>query len=162
MSAFIVPNNSAASATFTNNSSPSNVPVYGSTCTSATGCKVSITGLPTQDHGVPVLEYYMRVSLIYSGSNVLVITATNSAGKSLPLSGAEYIIDSTGLAQGVSRRIQVAVPIVQATDIPGYSIQTTTDICKRFYIIPSGSGGTGDPVASIVGSGSGDCTASGF
>ena len=108
----------------------------------------------------------MRISAIYGGSNVLTISATDTNGNPAALSGVEYVIDATGSSAGVLRRVQVAVPIIQATNVPGYAIQTTTDICKRFYIIPPGSpgdpGGTG-PQPSLLGSdNTGDCSLYGY
>jgi Tfp pilus assembly protein PilV len=162
MSAFILPNNSASAGgiSFTENST-SNYPIYGSSC-SSTGCKVSINIPPP----LQTFEFYMRISTIYGGSNVLTISATAPSGKPVALSGVEYVIDATGSSAGVARRVQVAVPIVQATNVPGYAIQATTDICKRFYIIPPGSpgdpNGTG-PQPSLLGSdNTGDCSLYGY
>jgi len=59
----------------------------------------------------------MRISTIYGGSNVLNLSATGTNGAAVALSGVEYVIDSTGSSAGVLRRVQVAVPIIQATNI---------------------------------------------
>jgi hypothetical protein len=158
MSAYIVPNNGPpTSVNFTANSTANISPIYGSSC-SQLGCKASIS-IP---NNLNTHEFYLRISTIYAGSNVLSLTATGTSGQSLPLFGAEYLIDSTGRSAGVLRRVQVAIPVIQATDIPGYAIQTTYDICKEFYIIPSSAGGSGDPIPSISGSTSGDCTSEGY
>ncbi len=158
MTAFLIPNNSnQAPVNFTANSTSDTSPIYGASCTPAVGCKVSI------DVGLSTNEFYLRVNTIYGGSGVLSLTATDNAGNNLPLTGAEYVIDSTGSSAGVLRRIQVAVPIVEATNIPGYAIQTTNDICKEFYIIPPTSpGGSGTPISSVEGSTTGDCTSEGY
>jgi len=163
MSAFILPNNSpgANGITYTQNSTSGNYPIYGSSC-SSTGCKASIK-IPAN---LQTTEFYMRISTIYGGSNVLTLSATDTNGNPAALSGVEYVIDATGSSAGVLRRVQVAVPIIQATNVPGYAIQTTTDICKRFYIIPPGSpgdpSGTG-PQPSLLGSNNtGDCSLYGY
>lgn len=163
MSAFILPNNSpsANGIPYTQNSTSGNYPIYGSSC-SSTGCKASIN-IPAN---LQTTEFYMRISTIYGGSNVLTLSATDINGNQAALSGVEYVIDATGSSAGVLRRVQVAVPIIQATNVPGYAIQTTTDICKRFYIIPPGSpgdpNGTG-PQPSLLGSNNtGDCTLYGY
>jgi len=117
--------------------------IYGASCTAGQGCHVNIL-LPSPSAST---VYYLRVSTIYGSSDTLAVsgyTSTNFAASPspLPLNGAEYIIDSTGLTHGVSKRIQVAVPILQSTNIPGYAIQTTDDLCKRFYIIPPSAYGS--------------------
>ena len=163
MSAFILPNNDGSSngIAFTPNSTSGNYPIYGSYSCSSTGCKSSIN-----IHAyLQTTEFYLRISSIYGGTNVLTLSATGPNGNT-PLSGVEYVIDATGSSAGVLRRVQVAIPIIQASNVPGYAIQTTTDICKRFYIIPPGSpgdpNGTG-PQASLIGTGgSGDCSLYGY
>ena len=138
MSAFIIPNNgNTTNINFSANSNPNTSPISGSSCTNL-GCKASIK-IPIN---LSTDEFYLRVNSIYAGSNVLSLTATDQNGSSLPLVGAEYLIDSTGSSSGVLRRIQVAVPTIQPTNIPGYAIQTTNDICKRFYIIPQSAPGS--------------------
>jgi Tfp pilus assembly protein PilX len=164
MSAFILPNNagSASGIAFAQNSTSGNYPIYGSYSCSTTGCKASIN-IPSNDK---TTEFYMRINTIYGGSNVLNLSATGTNGAAVALSGVEYVIDSTGSSAGVLRRVQVAVPIIQATNIPGYAIQTTTDICKRFYIIPAGSPGDPDgtgPQPSLLGTdNTGDCSLYGY
>ena len=125
--------------------------IYGalsSSCSSNHVCDVNIL-LPSPSAST---VYYLEVSTIYGSSDTLAVSGYTSIASPDPqpqaLNGAEYIIDSTGLTHGISKRIQVAVPILQSTDIPGYAIQTTDDLCKRFYIIPPsayGSSGEGIP-----------------
>lgn len=133
-SAFILPfnsNNSSCNGSVNFSSNCSNI--YGASCSASQGCSVNIV-LPNPSAST---TYYMRINTIYGQSDTLAISAY-TFGSSAPsaLNGAEYIIDSTGLTHGVAKRIQVALPILQSTNIPAYAIQTTDDLCKRFYIIP--------------------------
>ena len=123
--------------------------IYGaSPCSASEGCNVNIL-LPNPSAST---VYYLQVSSIYGSSSTFTVRGYPNvpipSSPDLPqaLNGAEYIIDSNGLTHGVSKRIQVAVPILQSVNIPGYAIQTTNDLCKRFYIIPiiPGSVTTGD------------------
>jgi Tfp pilus assembly protein PilX len=139
--------------------------IYGASCSAGQGCHVNIL-LPNPAAST---VYYLEVSAIYGSSNTLAVSGytniNNPNPQPQPLTDAEFIIDSTGLTHGVSKRIQVAVPILQSTNIPGYAIQTTDDLCKRFYIIPpsaTGSSAEGIPHPAVSDFGiapSDDCSA---
>jgi Tfp pilus assembly protein PilX len=78
--------------------------------------------------------YDMRVSSEYEDS-ALEVTATGATG-ALPLSGAQVVIDATGKAQNVVRRIQVYVPIgVESNQLSDYAIESTDSICKRYVVM---------------------------
>lgn len=79
-------------------------------------------------------QYVMRVRSLYVPST-LTVTATNAAGPT-SLANAQAIVDSTGKASDVLRRIQVRVPLSGAGNVPDFGIQTNTDICKRYMYIP--------------------------
>jgi len=165
-SAFILPFNSSDSSCNGNVSFGGSCnSIYGATCSASTGCSINIATPNTSRSSSTV--YYMLVSSIYGSSDTWRAKAMPPGSNSpLPLNNAEYIIDSTGVSHGVSKRIQVAVPILQSTNIPGYAIQTSSGLCKRFYIIPPGSpnalGDTlGVPQSAVTDFGlssSGDCS----
>jgi hypothetical protein len=78
--------------------------------------------------------YDMRVSSEYEDSS-LEVTATGASGN-LPLSGAQVVIDSTGKAQNVVRRIQVYVPIgIVSNQLSDFAIESTDSICKRYVVM---------------------------
>lgn len=93
---------------------------------SGTSCSMTITGLNAN-------QYYMRVSSIYKDVK-LVVTARDSTNTVLSLNGAQAVIDATGKAQDVLRRVQVRVPLlpVNNSQLSDYAIETTDAICKRF------------------------------
>ena len=87
-------------------------------------------------------SYYMRMRSIYRDSSVS-IYPKNAAGGTVETKG-QIIIDATGKAQGVLRRIQVRVPVdAGAVNAPFGAIESTGSICKRFAVAPGYLGGGG-------------------
>lgn len=85
-------------------------------------------------------QLYVRMRSIYKDSSVTV-RAFNAADGSTPLllGGAQKLIDSTGRAGDVLRRIAVRVPISRSTDpstIPDFALQSAETICKKFTYVP--------------------------
>ncbi len=111
----------AASTANTNN-------VLGVKCTNS-GCSLNITGLSQN-------SYYMRITSLYQDV-ALQVTATDASNSALELQGAQVVIDSTGKAQDVLRRIQVNVPLraTSKNELSDYAIQSTDAICKRFAVM---------------------------
>ncbi len=99
--------------------------LVAATCTD-TGCTMNITGLNAD-------QYYMRLSSIYKNVR-LQVNATDSSNNKLSLQGAQAMIDSTGKAQDILRRVQVRVPLTGSggNQLSDYAIQTTDAVCKRF------------------------------
>ncbi|HSH18090.1 MAG TPA: pilus assembly PilX N-terminal domain-containing protein [Candidatus Saccharimonadales bacterium] len=91
-------------------------------------CSMDITGMDTFS------QYSLRASGIYSGAS-LEITAENAFGKSLLLADAQALIDVTGRANGVLRRIQARSSLVNGSSTSA-AIQSGSSICKRFGITP--------------------------
>jgi Tfp pilus assembly protein PilX len=100
----------------------------GVRCTNS-GCSLTITGLNQN-------SYYMRISSIYQDA-ALQVSGTNAGGANMEISGAQAVIDATGKAQDVLRRIQVNVPLRASSQnqLSDYAIQSTDSICKRFSVM---------------------------
>lgn len=101
-------------------------------CSDAGGdpkCMAKITGLNAS-------TYYMTLRSLYHESTVTV-TAQDVNGLSVNLIG-QALIDVTARAQDVIRRIQVRVPLEarESSGLPGYAIESTGSICKRFAVEP--------------------------
>jgi type II secretory pathway pseudopilin PulG len=103
-----------------------NTPIVGGDCSAAsqqsTGylCKVSLKGIPTTS-----TQYLIVVSDYYETSD--------------DIAGGQAIIDSTGQAQDVLKRIQEVVPIgsnAEAVNVPSDAL-TGQNICKLFTTAPS-------------------------
>ena len=95
---------------------------------SQTECSITITGL-TQ------AQYYMRVSSQYKDVSLQIAAA--NGGTPVSLQGAQAVIDVTGKAQDVLRRIQVRIPLSGSSTnrLSDFAIQSTEAICKRFSVM---------------------------
>ena len=114
------------------NSSTSNTNnIIGVNCqNTAPNCTVKIN-----TSGYAHQSYDMRVSSEYEDST-LEVTADDAAGNDLPLNGAQVVIDATGKAQNVVRRIQVNVPTgIESNQLSDYAIESTDSICKRYFVM---------------------------
>jgi hypothetical protein len=111
----------AASTANTNNR-------VGVVCTSANGCSLTINGL-TQN------SYHLRITSLYR--NVALQVSGNNGGTALEIEGSQAVIDVTGKASDVLRRIQVNVPLrsTSQNELSDYAIQSTDSICKRYSVM---------------------------
>jgi Tfp pilus assembly protein PilX len=96
---------------------------------SNTNCTLTINGLNQS-------QYHLRVTSLYKDVS-LQISATAGAGGPVSLQGAQAVIDATGKAQDVLRRIQVRVPLSGSSTnlLSDYAVQSTDAICKRFSVM---------------------------
>lgn len=93
-------------------------------------CTIEINNLNGDD------EFVLRISSLYRTSNVIV-RAYQNAGNPLELTGTQAVIDATGKAQDVLRRIQVRMPLTgTSTVLPGSALQSSGSVCKRFASAP--------------------------
>lgn len=101
----------------------------GVVCTN-TSCSYGIT------FAAPQSQYYMRVSSLYKDVS-LQIVAQDGSGNAVSIQGAQAVIDATGKAQDVLRRIQVRVPLAGSSSnlLSDYAIQSNEAICKRFSVM---------------------------
>lgn len=91
-------------------------------------CRFTITGLSST-------SYMMRIKSIYRPATAT-ITA-ESGGSAVEFADAQAIVDSTGKAQDVLRRIQVRIPISPFNSpFPEFAVQTVDTLCKRFQVAP--------------------------
>jgi Tfp pilus assembly protein PilX len=111
-------------------------------------CNVTITGLSAS---AGANTFYLRLRALYKASSVT-IAATNVSNATARLTGEQAIIDATGKADDVVRRIQVRVPLDASTiaDRPPYAIESVDSICKRMQVWPGGTSIA--PVPSFNGS----------
>lgn len=108
-------------------------------------CQAVITNLPGK---VATNTAYLRFKALYKSVSVH-IQARDAAGNPLALSDAQAIVDSTGKASDVLRRIQVSVPLVNSYNIPEAALNSLETICKRMVVWNGGvfaDPPTGDPL----------------
>lgn len=151
MTAFLVPTRTATgSGTLSYSGAGNNQ--YGGTanqgavtaakCDNTAGCSVTINGLSSPN-------YYLRINSIYQTDSVEVKGYNNSAPTTpLPL-GSQILIDSTGKAQDVLRRIQVRIPISADSNASTFdsAIQSSQSLCKKFQTYP----GSANDVSGVNG-----------
>jgi Tfp pilus assembly protein PilX len=94
-------------------------------------CSMTISGMGASS------TYYMRVNALYGQTPRISVTARDTVGP-VGLSGAQALIDATGKAQGVMRRIVVAVDLTDANSskAPNGAVISGESICKRFSVGP--------------------------
>jgi hypothetical protein len=100
---------------------------------SAKNCSIKMNGLN------PSGSYYARLTMLYQDSDLITIASDPSSKHFV---GGQAVIDSTGRAQDVLRRIQVRVPLTGSADnspLPLNALQTTSSLCKYFTIAPGGT-----------------------
>lgn len=104
----------------------------GVSCNNSSGCalRIDIPGGSARN------SYHLRVSSIYR-DNSLTVEGQNASGGSLEIRGAQAVIDVTGKAQDVLRRIKVAIPIRTTSKNlhSDYAIEMTGSLCKRYAIM---------------------------
>lgn len=91
-------------------------------------CILQITNIPG--------AAYLRISPIYQTATVDV-TANNGAAQ---LTGAQTVIDSTGKARDVLKRIRIYSPQVNVAESPFYALESGVTLCKRLIIVPNPPG----------------------
>lgn len=79
------------------------------------------------------MDYYARIKSVYTSANVKV--DGRAAGVSVAFANAQVLVDSTGKANDVLRRIQVRLPFNPQPIRPEASIQTQEPICKLYTVI---------------------------
>lgn len=84
-------------------------------------------------------SYYLRLTPIYYSATIDV-----SAGGQALL-GAQAVVDSTGKAQDILKRVQVRVPLGGFNIAPFFAIQSGSHLCKQLNV-NAGDANTADPV----------------
>lgn len=92
-------------------------------------CKVNITGLNSSNN-----KYYLRLTSVYKNSNVSIKAYFNATNTELELPGVQAVIDSTGKASDILRRVQVRVPLGNSYYYPEFAIETKESICKELNV----------------------------
>lgn len=134
LTGFFEPKNPAGPGTLAYaNKGRANVVAANCATGSYSSCTAIITGLGTT-------SYTLRLNSLYRTSDITVtaygcdIAATSC--NSIPVNG-QVMVDATGVASGVLRRIQVRIPANNYNgNIPGFAIQSDSSVCKRFSVTP--------------------------
>lgn len=106
-------------------------------------CNVTISNINASNlPGITASKVYVRMRAIYNPVNVTVNAF--SLGNAVSIRGAQILVDSTGRAADVSRRIQVRIP-QQNIDLPDFTIASMDTLCKKYVLYSNGvaADGTG-------------------
>lgn len=99
-------------------------------------CNVRITGIPNGLAGATGSRgYVIRLRAIYNPVSVQV--TGRFLGSATALKGVQRVVDATGRATDVLRRIQVRLPVRQSYNLPIYAVETADDLCKRLNVYPN-------------------------
>ena len=133
--AFLYPNTSASSTLAAGGPATSGAIGQGGCSSGSTPkyCHVNIS------LSAAVPEVFLQLKSIYGSSKVTVI-ARDSSSSQLELKGAQTLVDATGKATDVLRRIQVRVPSTSSYDYPPSAVYSVQGVCKRLNVIPGVSG----------------------
>jgi Tfp pilus assembly protein PilX len=85
-------------------------------------------------------KYILRLQSIYSPINVTVKNGVDVNGTSFTWDKGQAVVDSTGYANDVFRRIQVRLPQLPSNTLPAsFAVQTADSICKRLQAAVAGT-----------------------
>ena len=152
LTVFLYPQNGSTGATSYgyNVSAPDQgavIPVNCNTSATPRSCNISITF----SGNTGVNNYYLRARSIYRNSNMS-LTGYTTGNVLAELVNAQAIVDSTGKANDVLRRISVRVPMTNiGANVPSFGLLTADSLCKRFSIAPTVNprAESGDPGCAI-------------
>lgn len=134
MTAFFYPSTSGSDLVFGTAINTGQGAIVNSACSgSPLVCEASIDVSGRTD-----AQYMMRIRSVYRNSQLTI----TSLGKTFR--DVQAVVDATGRAQDVLRRLQVRKPIGTITNplLADYTIESN-DICKRYTFIPGASGSVG-------------------
>lgn len=102
--------------------------------TSPRSCRITLKAIGTSS------SYYVRIRPIYRSADIYV-QGIDSSGNIKALSGAQAVIDSTGKANDVLKRLVARVPLCGSGTTcgkqpAGYALQIADSFCKKYGIIP--------------------------
>lgn len=111
------------------------VPLIYTACSSGSfgyDCNMRIDGFATP----PSLEkYYLRLSLMYGNTSSVAITPYDTvSGSDRTFNNVQYVIDVTGRANDVYRRVQARVSPASSAIFPEYALDTSDPICKDILV----------------------------
>ncbi len=109
-------------------------------------CSARITNLGAQGG---TSKFYLRLRGIYRSSKVTITAREAGSDQDVQLANAQALVDVTGKANNVLRRIQVRVPFTANYDRPEFAIESMDSICKRLVSYPTTAGGPGDTIVDL-------------
>ena len=97
------------------------------------GCSLEITGMSASD------RYYIRVRSVYTNVGTLTVNATSTSVTpgTFEFKNAQTVVDATGKANDVLRRIEVRLSNAPDYRVPEAVIEASDGVCKLIQIAPA-------------------------
>lgn len=135
--AYLLPNGSVAPSTI-NLSSGRGAAGQGmigiARCTTAAGCSISINMDSFGAGGLPANStLYMHFRALYSSIDPT-ITGVDASGNSVRFNNSQTLLDATGKANDVLRRVQVRIGARSQYEQTDFSLRTVDSICKLITV----------------------------
>jgi len=139
MVVFLAPGDTPSAVTRADNDSAGAVrkagTIYTAQCSDTSGvCTATISGIGLANPGERLL---MRVKSFYRDNHVEVTGAAPTTGAAVQFADAQAMIDSTGKANDVLKRLKVYVPLQNSYYYPEFAIQTNDKLCKKLNVLPT-------------------------
>jgi len=99
---------------------------------SAQKCSANVSGVGGLGN-----TYYVRMSTLYKDAKSVEITGTLNTNAPAHFDGAQAVVDATGRAQDVLRRVQVRYSLSRSDDTPPWAV--AGKVCKRLTVVPGAS-----------------------
>lgn len=100
------------------------------------GCAVTFRNLQAHTGSAAGETFLVHIVAYYDSSDVSIDTGRSITNSSLNFEGSQALIDVTGRARDVLKRLQVRIPIDGTnSNMPSYGIEAQ-DVCKRFTTAP--------------------------
>lgn len=109
--------------------------ISGTNCSGGVGvrrCSKTITDIGRNNLYVNLRSLYRPVNVSISG--------TDTDGSAIRFKDAQIMIDATGKANDVLRRVQVRIPANSQFDYPGFALQSKDSICKVLEVRKNNDG----------------------
>ncbi len=134
---FAVPSNSGSgTAQFSNGKNLKQGAFGYAICSNSSGtnkCSLTIRNIGLSGDS----QMFLRVRSLYKPSTLTITGNNNVASRgSVKFLNAQVMVDATGKANDVLRRLQVRVPVRPQYDYPNFAIEATDGICKKIDIYP--------------------------
>jgi hypothetical protein len=84
-------------------------------------------------------KYALRLQSLYNSVKVRISDVKNTAGVTVKLINSQVVIDSTGKAGNVYRRIQVRLPLKTEYFNSDFALESADSICKRLQVRSDGT-----------------------
>jgi len=133
---FLYPSNNAGSPSATVSAGENNQgAIISARCSTGPACSITI-----DLSGSSSSKYVVRLQGLYNPSDVTISELRAGGSSGVMFANAQIMIDSTGRANEVYRRVQVRLPKTGTGRIPDFALLSADTLCKRIIASDAGLG----------------------